>query len=105
MILGKKELPPVDHFSLWFGAVPIHQQFSRWAGEEFRMSPDMPIPVEIERGGAEAWDERLRGMVALVGAEKVWEVGSRCLGYPATWACTNEEIDAIDAAIMKSLGE
>lgn len=81
----------------------VHEEISQWLAASFGVRPDMPIPPAIIEQGLEVWDSRMHAMVQIFGAELIWEIGLKRLGYPPTFACTNFEIDAVDAAIRTHL--
>lgn len=81
----------------------VNEEFSQWAAESFGVQPDMPFPQTAIDAGLSIWDERLHAMVQIFGASLIWDIGLKRLGYPPTWACTNFEVDAIDAAIRNHL--
>jgi hypothetical protein len=63
---------------------------------------------EADRRGGDVrtgWDRRLQSLVEICGPAIVYDVGLVVLDYPPTWADTDEEAAAVEAAVIGHLQE
>lgn len=73
---------------------------SRLVGVAGTPAPTQPAPVISPATLQYIWPFALQKLVADRGEAAVWETGIEALGYPATWAATAREFQAVKVAIL-----